>query len=67
MDSYLRTLNQVSMAAKELPVARPEERKDSHQALKKGDILTVLVDDICHYFFIVRLDLNFTWTLQVNG
>ena len=63
MDSYLRTLNQVSMAAKELPVARPEERKDSHQALKEGDIVAVLADDNPNYFWSVRLGRNFTGQL----
>ena len=63
MDSYLRTLNQVSMAAKETPAVRPEERRDSHQALKEGDIVAVLADDNPNYFWSVRLGRNFTGQL----
>lgn len=63
MDSYLRTLNQVSKAAKETPAVRPEERRDSHQALKEGDIVAVLADDNPNYFWSVRLGRNFTGQL----
>ena len=60
MDSYLRTLDQVSMAAKDVQAVRPEERRDSHQALKEGDIVAVLADDNPNYFWSVRLGRNFT-------
>ena len=63
MDSYLRTLNQVSMASKNLPSVRPEERRDSHRALKEGDIVAVLADDNPNYFWTVRLGRNFTGQL----
>ena len=63
MDSYLRTLNQVSKAAKDVPAVRPEERRDSHQALKEGDIVAVLADDNPNYFWSVRLGRNFTGQL----
>ena len=63
MDSYLRTLDQVSMAAKDVPAVRPEERRDSHQALKEGDIVAVLADDNPNYFWSVRLGRNFTGQL----
>ena len=63
MDSYLRTLDQVSKAAQELPAVRPEERRDSHQALKEGDIVAVLADDNPNYFWSVRLGRNFTGQL----
>ena len=59
MDSYLRTLDQVSMAAKDVPAVRPEERRDSHQALKEGDIVAVLADDNSNYFWTVRLGRNY--------
>ena len=59
MDSYLRTLNQVSKTAKETPAVRPEERRDSHQALKEGDIVAVLADDNPNYFWTVRLGRNY--------
>ena len=39
MDSYLKTLNRVSKAAKDVPAVKPEERRDSHQALKEGTSL----------------------------
>ena len=64
MDSYLRTLDQVALAAKELPTARPEERKDSHQALKEGDIVAVLAEDNPNYFFTVRLGRNYLGQLS---
>ena len=63
MDSYLRTLDQVSTAAKDVPAVRPEERRDSHQALKEGDIVAVLADDNPNYFWSVRLGRNFTGQL----
>ena len=63
MDSYLRALDQVSTAAKDVPAVRPEERRDSHQALKVGDIVAVLADDNPNYFWSVRLGRNFTGQL----
>ena len=67
MDSYLRTLNQVSKAAKDVPAVRPEEGRDSHQALKEGDIVAVLADDNPNYFWSVRLGRNFTGQLTPRG
>ena len=64
MDSYLRTLDQVALAAKELPVARPEERNDSYQALQEGDIVAVLATDNPNYFFTVRLGRNYLGQLS---
>ena len=51
------------MAAKDVPAVRPEERRDSHQALKEGDIVAVLADDNPNYFWSVRLGRNFTGQL----
>ena len=62
MDSYLKTLNQVALAAKQLPTTRPEERSND-RALKEGDIVAVLADDNSNYFWTVRLGRNFTGQL----
>ena len=63
MDSYLRTLNQVALAAKDLPIARPEEQFNE-RALKEGDIVAVLADDNPNYFFTVRLGRNYLGQLS---
>ena len=62
MNSYLRTLDQVALAAKQLPTTRPEERSND-RALKEGDIVAVLADDNSNYFWTVRLGRNFTGQL----
>jgi len=63
MNSYLRKLDLLSKASQQLPSVRPEERRDSHQALKENDIVAVLADDNPNYYFTVRLGRNYTGQL----